>query len=80
MVSRWSHISFPRAEAARRAGQLHWILAHEAQITMSVDYEIGVLRLIATQDPGDFDVRSAEFTARCAERLVARSEQPAVER
>jgi hypothetical protein len=80
MAARLLHISFPRAEAARRAGQLHWILAHEAQITMNLDYEIGVLRLIATQDPGDFDVRSAEFTARCAERLLARSEQQGVER
>lgn len=74
------HIAFSRADAARRAGQLHWILAHEAQITMSVEYEIGVLRLIAGQDPADFDLRSAEFTARCAERLVVRSEQRGLDR
>jgi hypothetical protein len=42
---------------------------------MNLEYEIGVLRLIAAQDPEDFDLRSAEFTAGCAERLVARCAQ-----
>jgi hypothetical protein len=69
------HIAFARAEAARLAGQLDWILEHEGQISMSPEYEIGVLRLIAVQDPGAFDPRSAAFTAGCAERLIARCDQ-----
>lgn len=69
------HIAFARALAALRAEQLEWILAHEGQISMNLEYEIGVLRLIAAQDPEDFDLRSAEFTAGCAERLVARCAQ-----
>jgi hypothetical protein len=74
------HIAFSRAIAALDAKQLGWILAHETQITMNLEYEIGVLRLIAGQDPQDFDLRSAAFTARCAERLVALSEPKGVAR
>jgi hypothetical protein len=69
------HIPFPRAEAARQAGQLDWILEHAGQISMSPEYELGVLRLIAGQDPEVFDPRSAAFTAGCAERLIARCDQ-----
>ena len=80
MASRPPHIAFARAEAARLAGQLGWILAHEAQITMNLQYEIGVLQLIAGQDPQHFDLRSAAFTARCAERFVALSQPKGVDR
>jgi hypothetical protein len=80
MGARLLHISFPRAEAARRAGQLPWILAHQAQITMNPDYELEVYRLILEKDPKRLLPGSAEFAERCAERLGAPSEQRGVDR
>ena len=74
------HIPFSRAIAALDAKQLRWILARESQISMNPEYELGVLRLIAAQDPEDFDPRSAAFTARCAERLVVRGDRRELQR
>ena len=68
------HISFARAEAARQAKQLDWILKHEAQISMSPEYEIGVLELIAEQDPEHKLKGSAEFV----QRAQARGDRPEV--
>jgi len=65
------HISFARAEAARQAGQLAWILAHEGQISMSPEYERGVLRLIVEQDPEHKLKGSAKFV----ERVKARGDR-----
>jgi hypothetical protein len=62
------HIPFARAEAARRAGQLDWILAHEGQISMNPGYERGVLRLIVEQDPEHRLEGSAEFAERFERR------------
>jgi hypothetical protein len=58
------HIPFSRAEAARRAGQLDWILAHESQISMNPDFEQGVFRLILAKDPQRLLPGSAAFAAR----------------
>jgi hypothetical protein len=58
------HIPFARAEAARRAGQLDWILAHEAQISMNPEYELGVYQLIIAKDPQRLLPGSAEFAER----------------
>jgi hypothetical protein len=66
------HIAFARAEAARQAGDLAWILAHEAQISMNPEYERGVLRLIEEQDPEHELDGSAEF----AERVEALGDRP----
>ena len=71
MTSVSPHIPFARAEAARCAGQLDWILAHQAQITMSPEYEQGVYRLILAKDPKRLLPGSAEF----AERFEAASDQ-----
>ena len=62
------HIPFARAEAARQAGDLVWILAHEEQISMNLEYERGVLRLIAEQDPEHKLEGSAEFVQRAQAR------------
>jgi hypothetical protein len=62
------HIPFPRAEAARQAGDLGWILAHEGQISMNPAYELGVLELIAEQDPEHKLEGSAEFAQRAQAR------------
>jgi hypothetical protein len=69
------HIPFPRAEAALRAGQLGWILAHEAQISMNLEYELEVCRLIAVQDPEQLERASAEWLVGFAKRLVARCDE-----
>ena len=71
MVPGLPHIPFARAEAARQAGDLGWILAHEAQITMGLTYELGVLELIVEQDPEHKLEGSAEF----AQRVQARCDQ-----
>jgi hypothetical protein len=65
------HIPFPRAEAARRAGDLDWILAHEAQISMNPEYELGVYQLILAKDPERLLAGSAEF----AQRVQTRCDQ-----
>lgn len=77
------HIPFSRAEAARLAGQLDWILAHQTQITMSPAYEIGVYRLIAALDPArDRQLLDAAaewltgFAGRLLKRLDERSQAP----
>jgi hypothetical protein len=62
------HIPFARAEAARQAGDLGWILAHKGQISMSPGYERGVLALIAEQDPEHKLKGSAEFVRRAQAR------------
>ena len=62
------HISFARAEAARQAGDLGWILAHRTQISMSPEYERGVLELIAEQDPEHKLKGSAQFAQRAHAR------------
>jgi len=66
------HIPFARAEAARLAGQLDWILAHQTQISMNPEYELGVLRLIAAQDPDHKLEGSAEFAQRVQARVDRR--------
>jgi hypothetical protein len=66
------HISFARAEAARCAGQLDWILAHQGQITMSPEYELAVCELISRKDPEHLLPGSAGF----AERVEARGDRP----
>jgi hypothetical protein len=70
------HIAFARAEAARQARDLRWILAHEAQISMNPEYERGVLELIEEQDPEHKLKGSAEFVerveARCDQRELGR--------
>jgi len=58
------HIPFPRAEAARRAGDLGWILAYECQISMNPEYELGVYQLILAKDPERLLPGSAEFAER----------------
>jgi hypothetical protein len=58
------HISFPRAEAARQAGQLDWILEHESQISMNAEYELGVYELILAMDPQRLLPGSADFAER----------------
>lgn len=70
------HIAFARAEAARQAGQLDWILAHETQITMNPDYELGIYRLILAKDPQRLLPGSAAF----AEQFEAGGEQREPER
>ena len=70
------HIPFSRAEAALRAGQLDWILAHEAQISMSPEYELGVYQLIIAKDPDRLLTGSAAF----AERFESRDDPREVER
>jgi hypothetical protein len=65
------HIPFSRAIAALDAKQLGWILAHEKQINMNLEYELGVLRLIVEQDPEHELKGSAEFT----QRVQARGDQ-----
>jgi hypothetical protein len=65
------HIAFARAEAARQAGQLAWILEHEGQISMSSEYELGVLELIVEQDPEHKLKGSAKFV----ERVKARGDR-----
>jgi hypothetical protein len=65
------HIAFSRAIAALDAKQLGWILAYKEQISMSVEYERGVLRLIEEQDPEHNLEGSAEFV----ERVKARCDQ-----
>ena len=69
------HIAYPRAEAARQAGQLDWILAHRAQITMNPAYELGVYRLILAKDPQRLLPGSAEF----AERFEAAGDRRVLE-
>ena len=64
MPSDLPHIAYPRAEAARQAGQLDWILAHQGQITMNPAYELGVYRLILAKDPQRLLPGSAEFAER----------------
>jgi len=66
------HIPFARAEAARQAGDLGWILAYEAQISMNPEYELGVLELIDEQDPEHKLKGSAEFV----QRARARGDRP----
>jgi hypothetical protein len=63
MPSDLPHIPFARAEAARQAGQLDWILAYQGQISMNPDYEQGVYRLILAKDPDRLLPGSAEFAA-----------------
>ncbi len=58
------HIPFSRAIAALDAKQLGWILAHETQISMNLEYERGVLALIEEQDPEHKLEGSAEFAKR----------------
>jgi hypothetical protein len=58
------HIPFSRAEAARQAGQLDWILEHEGQISMSSEYELGVYELIEAKDPKHSLPGSAAFAER----------------
>jgi hypothetical protein len=65
------HIPFARAEAARRAGQLDWILEHESQIGMNQEYERGVYQLIIAKDPKRRLPGSAAF----AERFEAARDQ-----
>jgi len=72
MRSSLPHISFARAEAARQAGDLGWILEHERQISMTPEYERGVLELIAEQDPEHKLDGSAQF----AQRAHARGDRP----
>jgi hypothetical protein len=62
------HIAFARAEAARQAGDLGWILAYKEQISMSSEYEQGVLELIEEQDPKHKLEGSAEFVQRARVR------------
>jgi hypothetical protein len=72
------HIPFARAEAARQAGQLDWILANQKQITMSPAYEIEVYRLIAALDPTrDRQLLDAatEWLTGFAGRLLARLDE-----
>ena len=64
------HIAFARAEAARLAGQLDWILEHQAQISMNTDYELGVYRLILAKDPQRLLPGSSDFAARFEDRQV----------
>jgi hypothetical protein len=70
------HIAFPVASAALRAERLAWLLEHQAQISMDLDFEIAVYELISGKDPEHLLPGSAEF----AERLVALSAQRSVER
>ena len=83
MSSSLPHIPFARAQAALNAEQLDWILTHQAQITMSPAYEIGVYRLIATLDPArDRQLLDAAaewltgFAGRLLKRLDERSQAP----
>jgi hypothetical protein len=62
------HIPFARAQAALDGGDLGWILAYKEQISMSVEYELGVLELIAEQDPEHKLEGSAEFVERARVR------------
>ena len=64
MSSSLPHIAYPRAEAALQAGQLDWILAHEAQISMNPAYELGVYQLIIAKDPQRLLTGSAAFAER----------------
>jgi hypothetical protein len=66
------HIPFARAEAARCAGQLDWILAHEAQISMNAAYELGVYQLILAKDPQRLLPGSAQFAARFEDQGVGK--------
>jgi hypothetical protein len=70
MRSALPHIPFARAEAARCAGQLDWILVHEAQISMNEEYELGVYELILAKDPARLLPGSAEFAARFEQQEV----------
>ena len=76
MVYHAPHIPFSRAIAALNAKQLGWILAHEGQISMNLEYERGVLRLIEEQDPEHKLEGSAEFAervrGRCDQRVLVR--------
>jgi hypothetical protein len=76
MVDRLPHIPFARAEAARHAGRLAWLLEHEGQISMDRDFEIAVCELISKKDPEHLLPGSAEF----AQRLVTLFEQRGGER
>jgi hypothetical protein len=70
------HIAFARAQAALDAADLGWILEHETQISMNLEYERGVLELIEEQDPEHKLKGSAEFVerveARCDQRELGR--------
>jgi hypothetical protein len=62
------HIAFSRAIAALDAKQLRWILAYKGQISMNPECELGVLELIAEQDPEHKLEGSAEFVERARAR------------
>jgi len=66
------HIPFSRAIAALDAKQLGWILAHQRQISMNLEYERGVLRLIEEQDPEHKLEGSAKFAQRVKGRCNRR--------
>ena len=68
-----SHIPFPVASAALRAGRLAWLLEHARQISMDRDFEIAVCELIATQDSEHLLPGSAEFLRRVGSRSARRS-------
>jgi len=70
MVPGLPHIPFARAEAARQAGQLDWILDHQSQITMNAAYELGVYQLIIAKDPKRLLPGSAAFAERFEDQEV----------
>jgi hypothetical protein len=64
MVVRSPHIPYPRFEAALRAGNLAFIRAHRAQITMSLTDEAELCRLIAEQDPENLEPARVQWIGR----------------
>lgn len=69
------HIAYPRFRTALQARQLHFILEHSAQITMSLADEIEVCRLIAQENPDCLEPSSALWIGEFAERLLTLSER-----
>ena len=70
MRSAAPHISFPVFLAALQASRLSWILEHAGQITMGLEYEIKVCRLIAAQGSEQLEKASAEWMVGFAERVA----------
>lgn len=80
MVSRSPHIPYPRFQTALQTRQLPFILAHSAQITMSLADEVDVCRLIAQENPDHLEPASAQWVSQFAERLVRFSQQQGLDR
>jgi hypothetical protein len=72
MVVRGPHIPYSRIDAAIRAGDLSFLLAHRESLSLATDAEM--CRLIAEQQPAKLDTVSVEWIRGFAAQAIGQQQ------